>query len=105
MTDCREALYWSMKTITLEKAIELLENAAAIILPDEAGSPLMYPSVDKDEEEFLSISWADDEALDWGFVCLRGDNAEVEIRDNALVFVDEDKNEVKVQILVPQQLS
>ncbi len=88
-----------MKTIPLHKAIEFLINAAAIILPDEPGAPLMYPSVDSDDEEFLSISWTDDEALDWGFVCLRDDNAEVEIRDNALVLVDEDKNEVKVQLL------
>ena len=72
--------------ITLDKAIELLTQAAAIILPDEEGTPLMYPSVNADEDDFLSMSWTDEEGYEYTIDCLRGKETEVEIEDNCLIF-------------------
>jgi hypothetical protein len=87
--------------ITLDKAIELLTQAAAIILPDEEGTPLMYPSVNADEDDFLSMSWTDEEGYEYTIDCLRGKETEVEIEDNCLIFKTDEGETVKVQLLMP----
>lgn len=92
--------------ITLDKAIELLNQAAAIILPDEPGSPLMYPWVDADEDDFLSINWTDEDGYDYDYYCRKSNNKEIEIEDNCLIFntISDDSNQagpIKVQLLMP----
>jgi len=86
----------------LKQAIELLENAVAVILPDEPGSPLMYPSLDKDSDAFMSLNWTDEDGIGFGIVFLKEHNGEVMETVNALIFEDEDRNEIAVQLLVPQ---
>ena len=87
--------------ITLDKAIELLNQAAAIILPDESGSPLMYPSVNVDEDDFLTMGWTDDEGLEFTIDCLREKNEEVEVINNSLLEFNDGGTTVRVQLLMP----
>ena len=87
--------------ITLDKAIELLNQAAAIILPDEEGTPLMYPSVSADEDDFLSMSWTDEEGLEFTIDCLREKNEEVEVINNSLLEFNDGGTTVRVQLLMP----
>ena len=100
-------MYIELMKITLDKAIELLNQAAAIILPDEPGSPLMYPSVDADEDDFLSINWTDEDGYEYDYYCRRkSNNKEIEIKDNCLIFntIRDDNSQaepIKVQLLMP----
>jgi hypothetical protein len=87
--------------ITIKQAIQKLEECAAIILPDETGAPLMYPSVDADDDIFLSMKWTDDEGLEYQSEVSKGGNVEVEMSGGILVLRDTEGSLVRILLLVP----
>jgi hypothetical protein len=87
--------------MNLIQAIKLLTDAAAIILPDEPGSPLLYPSVSEDDECFLQLEWTDEEALIYQSSFFKAENASVLVEGNCLLLKDDTGAKVKVQLLVP----
>jgi len=90
-----------MNSYTLERAIELLENASAVIIDNDV---LIYPRVDDgDDEEFLTLSW-DTEGEEYTYNFLRKDNRVVNIKDNQLVLVADEGTEFNVTLLEPQTL-
>ena len=92
----------------LKQAIELLQTAAAIILPDEDGSPVMYPSIHDDEDNddyFLTLSWSDDEENSSSHNFLSKDNADVQIINGSLMTLKNDLMEtISLQLLEPMHL-
>jgi hypothetical protein len=78
-----------MKTITLEKAIELLESASAIIIDNDI-SPLIYPSIWKDDNaEFLYLQW-EYEFCEYSLKFHALDNKEVKVSGTSMFLVDTD---------------
>lgn len=73
-----------MKTIPLQKFVELLQDAEGAILLSEVGKPILYPSIadltGDEENEFLYFSW-ESEDLTFSVKFAEGENQEVEINE------------------------
>ena len=94
-----------MKTITLKKAVELLEMAAAVILPDESGR-LVYPSVDflnDGDNPFFYVAWEED-GQEFRIQAFERDNETVSVDNAFLYLIDEDGETLKIQLLEPMIL-
>lgn len=88
----------------LKKAIEILETSSGMVLPDEAGSPILYPSLNRDEEDFLTLQW-DDDGEEVAIHFEATDNAEVEVQGSSLVFKDVDGQSCTITPLFPMDLT
>jgi hypothetical protein len=93
-----------MKTITLEKAIELLENASAIIIDNDI-SPLIYPSIWKDDNaEFLYLQW-EYEFCEYSLKFNALDNKEVKVSGTSMFLVDtnaeDESDHTHITLLTP----
>ena len=81
------------KTITLEEAHKILQNASAVIIDEHA---LVYPSLweltGDDENQFMYLSW-EDEGQDYYMKFCEGDNREVHVFGSSLFLYDTDAND------------
>lgn len=79
--------------IKLEKAVEILENASAVIINDDV---LIYPSVSvltgDDENEFLFLSY-EIASQEYYLKFTEGDNKEVEIINSSMFLLDSDADD------------
>jgi hypothetical protein len=97
-----------MKTITLKKAYQILEDASAVIINDEV---VLYPSLDRikesDENEFLYFTW-DDGGLEYALYFNEGDNQEVKISGSSMFLYDTDadgeEDHTQLTILTTKEL-
>jgi hypothetical protein len=97
-----------MKTITLEEAFDIIENANAIIINDV---DLVFPSTSSlngdDENEFMYLSW---EACteEYNLKFSEGDNREVKVIGSSLYLYDADADDetcyTKLTILINRNL-
>lgn len=82
-----------MKSITLENAYKILEDASAIIIDDGV---LVYPALsdleDSDENEFMYLEWRDEDGLEYYVKFAEGDNQEVVIEGSSMFLLDTDAN-------------
>jgi hypothetical protein len=101
------------KKISLKRAIELLERAGGVILKSDSASPLIYPSIDKvdddcdDETEFLYLGWEVD-GVDFNAKFAVGDNKEVMVEGNSMYLFDLDSDNedpCELTFLAPMDLS
>jgi len=92
--------------ITLKEAYQILENASAVIIDENA---LVYPSLweldGTDENEFLYLSW-EEGGTDYSLKFAEGDNREVEVSGCCLFLYDTDADDetchTQLTILVPK---
>lgn len=89
-----------MKKISLLEAIEILQNAAGVIINDAIG----YPSVTGDDEEFLFFKICDDEGLEYEYSFLADDNQEIEVVGACLMLKDSSGEIEAITILVANKL-
>jgi hypothetical protein len=97
-----------MKTITLQEAYQILEDASAVIIND---SIVLYPTLsgleDGEENEFLYFTW-DDEGLEYDLHFNEGDNQEVKVSGSSLFLYDTDANgeedHTQITILTTKEL-
>lgn len=91
-----------MNSYVLERAIELLENASAIIIDNDV---LIYPRVNDDgeDDEFLILSW-DTDGEEYTYNFLRKDNRVVNVKDNQLILIADEGTEFSLTLLEPQIL-
>jgi hypothetical protein len=97
-----------MKKITLKEAYQILENANAIIINDNA---LVYSKLweleDDDTNVFLYVQW-DDEGKKYNLKFNEGDNQEVEISGSSMFLYDTDSNgdedHTQITILITKEL-
>lgn len=97
-----------MKTIPLEEAHKILQDASAIIVYD---SVLVYPSLSdlefSDENEFLYVSWEED-GEEYNLKFCEGDNQQVKIVGYSMFLVDIDaegeEDETQITILTTKEL-
>jgi hypothetical protein len=94
--------------IPFEKAFKLLSDCSAVIVDDNA---LVYPSLDHDakegEDEFLYLSYTDDEGETFTYHFNKEDNENVEVVGNSMFLKDTDGEEGEVTqltLLIPQNL-
>ena len=95
-----------MKTIVLKKVYEILLEATAVIIDENA---LVYPCVaeltGENENEFLYLSWEDD-GHDYSLKFREGDNLVADVEGCCLYLFDTDGEEepTMLTILGPTQL-
>jgi hypothetical protein len=95
-----------MKKITLNQAHILLQNASGVLISDTP-DPLLpcYAELDgNDENQFLYISWDDDEGMMYDVKFAEGENREVTISGCSMFLIDNEGEEVQITLLVPQIL-
>jgi hypothetical protein len=97
-----------MKTISLDQAYHILENAFAVIVDDNV---LVYFSLsqltDDDDNEFMYLSWTD-YGREYNLKFTQGDNPSVRIEGSSMFLYDTDStnehDHTQITVLVPQKL-
>ena len=98
-----------MKTIPLQDAHKILEDASAIIVDDGV---LVYPALAdlefSDENEFLYITWSDEDGQEYDLHFAEGDNQEVKISGSSIFLLDtdaeDDTDAIQLTILTTNEL-
>jgi hypothetical protein len=98
-----------MKTITLKEAYQILEDASAVIIDD---SVLVYPALDmiegSDENEFLYLSWDDEDGQEYSLKFCEGENQEVKVIGSSMFLYDTDadgeEDHTQITILTTKEL-
>jgi hypothetical protein len=98
-----------MKKITLEEAYRILQNASAVIIDDNA---LIYHSLydleGDDENEFLYLSWDDEDGCGFSLKFAEKDNREVTVSGCCMFLYDTDSegedDHTQITILNPTNL-
>lgn len=89
-----------MKTITLQEAFSLIQEANAVIVDDNA---LVYPSqyelTGEDDNEWLYLSW-EEELVDFALTFIE-EEAEIKFDGSSIYMEDSDGDECKLTLLVP----
>lgn len=89
-----------MKTITLQEAFSLIQEATAVIVDDNA---LVYPSqyelTGEDDNEWLYLSW-EEEFVDFALTFIE-EEAEIKFDGSSIYMEDSDGDECKLTLLVP----
>jgi len=88
-------------TITLVEALNLIENATAVIVNNDA---LMYASTSEltgdGDNEFLYLGWTDGDGYDYRIKAIESNNQTVEVSDKGgLVFVDDEGEPFELTLL------
>jgi hypothetical protein len=97
-----------MKKITLKEAYNILGNASAIIIEDNAVVYLsLYELEDDDTNEFLYLKWEDD-GQGYSLKFNEGDNQEVEVIGSSMFLYDTDaegdSDHTQITILTTKEL-
>lgn len=97
-----------MKTITLQQAFKILEDCSAIII-DQGSHTVLYPGLTdltgEDENEFLCLSWQDEEGQEYREAFLEGANRKVTIEKSSMFLIDgTNAEEFQLTVLMPQNL-
>lgn len=86
--------------ITLEKAIDLLENADAVVINNDL---LVYPSIDginnDPENEFMFLSHSDPDGLIYSYKFKEGNNQEVNIVGHSMFLIDDEGDSIQLTLL------
>jgi len=98
-----------MKTIPLEEAYKILEDASAIVVDD---SVLVYPALEdlefSDENEFMYLTWTDDEGQEYTLKFAEGDNQEVKVAGSSMFLLDTDaeaeEDAIQITILTTKEI-
>jgi len=98
-----------MKTIPLEEAYKILQDASAIIVDDNV---LVYPALSElefsDENEFMYLTWSDEDVDEYDLHFAEGDNQEVKISGSSMFLMDtdaqDDKDAIQITILTTKEL-
>jgi hypothetical protein len=94
------------KTITGKEAIELLENASAIIIMDN-NSAVTYPLIEQpDNDEFWNVdaNYTDEEGLEYEYSFKIWGDDEIEVNNNQLLLLESNGDVVSVVILEHKKL-
>lgn len=93
-----------MRTITLQEAYDILENASALVVDDNA---LVYPALSEltgeSFNQFLYVTW-DDEGQEYSLKFCEEENETVKIVDSSMFLVDEEGDERQITILEPKNM-
>jgi hypothetical protein len=86
--------------IKLNKAIDLLQGSAAVIVNNCDDKPVVYAKIDYE----IFINWTVD-GLEYDVTIPFEGNESVEIENSTMALIDEDGEIVELKLLFPSQLS
>ncbi len=96
-----------MKTITLQEAEVILQNAAALVLDDDGA--LTYPNLSPingdDENEFLYLFWYGENGDEYSTRFREVENRMIPVSGSSMFLVDYEGVETKITVLVPANLT
>ena len=78
--------------IPLQTTINYLTDCEAVII-QTSGSPLLYPSIDSDDDCFLQLNHTDEDGLVFEWTFFKEDNQEVEVNLNGNIILKEPSGE------------
>jgi len=98
-----------MKTIPLEEAYKILEDASAIIIDDNV---LVYPALSdlefSDENEFMYLTWSDEDGQEYSLHFAEGENQQVKVSGSSIFLLDTDaeaeEDAIQITILTTKEL-
>ena len=93
-----------MKIIPLVEAVEILENASAIIISDTVTYPASADLTGEPDNQFLYVSWVGDEGEDYAVKFEEGPNQNVKIVGSRVFLIDDEGDKHQITVLVPQNL-
>lgn len=88
-------------TIPLAEAYDILEAASAVVIDSVVTYPSLSDLTGEADNEFLLLSWTDEEGQDFRTKFAEGPNRAVRVMGACLWLVDEDGDETAITILVP----
>ena len=89
-----------MKTITLEEAHKILENCAGVIADNcNFAYRHMADLEGSDENQFLYLSWDDNEGQCYDIKFAEGENKEVKVSGSSMFLIDIEGDEEQLTIL------
>lgn len=95
-----------MRTISIDEAIVLLKNSAAVIVESDPYAPVIYAELpgEDDEDTFLRLAFTGEDC-DFDFAFNVSDNEIIEVDDDGLLtFVADDKELVQIRLLEKMKL-
>jgi hypothetical protein len=93
-----------MKTITLEEAFDILAECSAIVHDNVVSYPGLADLSGEDDNEFLYISWENDEHLNYAIRFTEGPNRSIKVSGSSMFLVDHEGDETQITILEPKEL-
>ena len=93
-----------MKIIPIAEAFTILENASAVVIDNIVTYPTLADLIGESDNQFLCLSWTDDEGLEFAAKFEEGVNETVEIGKSDLWLIDADGERTQITILVPANL-
>jgi hypothetical protein len=98
-----------MKNIPLEEAYKILEDASAVIIDDNV---LVYPALKElefsDENEFMYLTWTDDEGQEYALKFAEGDNQQVKVSGSSIFLLDTyaeaEEDAIQITIITTKEL-
>ena len=86
--------------IKLNKAIDLIQGSAAVIINSDPYKPVIYANIDDE----IFFNWTID-GLEYETVIQFEDNESVEIENSTMALIDEDGEIIELKLLFPSNLS
>ena len=93
-----------MKTITLEKAYDILKRCSAVIHDNVVIYPGNADLTGDDDNEFLYLHWENDECLNYATRFTEGPNRAIKVSGSTMFLIDHEGDETEITILEPKQL-
>lgn len=93
-----------MKYISLDQAIDILDDSAAVIIMDSNQAVVYACPNDPDDDEFLCLKYDDSDGLEYSFHFERASNTKVRIEKSSMYLQDISHEEVELKILKPKNL-
>lgn len=87
--------------VPFDAAFKLLSDCSAVIIDDNA---LVYPSLGDEEDEFLYLSYTNDEGLMFAYHFNKEDNKNVEVIGTSMFLKDTEGKTTQLTLLFPQNL-
>lgn len=94
-----------MKSISLEKAFDILQKAPAITVDGVLINSFAVSQLEgKDDHEFMYLEWSDDKDYIFDTTFSESNNREVFVEGTRLRMINREGDEVEIEVLEPKNL-
>jgi len=93
--------------ITLQKAIDLIQASAAVIIKSDSAQPVIYAGIDdlmgENDNQFMNLYWKVG-GCEYSMTFVEENNSEISIDGGIMKLEDDEGDLVELQLLFPVQL-